>query len=54
MSPVQVVDVEDLGQPAMIVRKSPGPELLLLDTGLTHDQRIRILQGFFPTTEDGD
>lgn len=42
-----VIDVEGLGQPAMIVRTT-GPLLLLLDTGLTRDQRIKILADLLP------
>lgn len=44
-----VIDVENLGQPAMIVRTS-GPRLLLLDTGLTCDERITILTRLLPPT----
>jgi hypothetical protein len=44
---ITIIDVEDLGQPAMIVTTT-GPKLLLLDTGLTCDQRIRILADLLP------
>jgi hypothetical protein len=46
-----VIDVEDLGQPAMTV-ETPGPKLLLLDTGLTCEQRIGILKRFLPAEAD--
>jgi hypothetical protein len=42
-----VIDVENLGQPAMIVRTS-GPKLLLLDTALSCDERIKILARLLP------
>jgi hypothetical protein len=38
----QVVDVDELGKPARIVNTS-GPRLLLLDTSLSDDERIRIM-----------
>lgn len=47
-SGVTVIDVENLGQPAMIVRTT-GPKLLLLDAGLTCEQRIKILARLFPS-----
>jgi hypothetical protein len=43
---VRVIDVEELGQPALVVNTS-GPKLLLLDAGLTCEQRINILKRFF-------
>jgi hypothetical protein len=51
MSTLRVIDVEELGQPAMIVRTG-GPKLLLLDTGLTCEQRIGILKKFFDPIEE--
>lgn len=44
---VTVIDVERLGQPALVVNTS-GPKLLLLDTGLTHEQRVEIMSRFLP------
>jgi hypothetical protein len=46
-SSYRIIDVENLGQPAMIVRTS-GPKLLLLDTALSCDERIKILSRFLP------
>ena len=45
MSAVLVRDVEDLGRPAMLVKTTTEP-ILLLDTSLTHDQRMKILGRF--------
>lgn len=45
---VTVIDVENLGQPALVVNTS-GPKLLLLDTALTHEQRVQIMSRFLPT-----
>ncbi|MCW2789510.1 MAG: hypothetical protein JWP56_1813 [Aeromicrobium sp.] len=38
----RVIDVPELGRPAQIVNTS-GPRLLLLDTALSDDERIRIM-----------
>lgn len=37
-----VIDVENLGEEAMVVATS-GPRLLLLDTGLTPERRIQLM-----------
>jgi hypothetical protein len=43
---MRVVEVEALGQPALIVN-TEGPRLLLLDAELTSEERISILERFF-------
>ena len=44
-----IIDVENLGCPSMIVRTTGRP-LLLLDTGLTCEDRIKILARILPST----
>lgn len=38
----RVIDVEGLGQPALVVN-TLGPRLLLLDAALSHDERMQIM-----------
>lgn len=38
----RIIDVENLGQPALVVNTS-GPKLLLLDTALSYKERVEIM-----------
>jgi hypothetical protein len=44
---ITIIDVENLGQPALVVHTS-GPKLLLLDAALTCEERIQIMGRFLP------
>ena len=48
---LRIVDIDDLGMPALIVNTSDA-KFLLLDQDVEHDERISILQRFFPE-DDG-
>lgn len=52
MTAMRIRDVQDLGRQALIVSTSAEP-LLLLDAGLTHDQRMKVLNRLFEDEVDG-
>ena len=51
MNAVRVIDVDELGQPGLVVNTSTA-KFLLLDTALTDEDRVDILLRFFPLGGD--
>jgi hypothetical protein len=48
---VRVFDIEDLGMPALVVRGA-DTKLLLIDSKADHEERLSILERFFPLGDD--